>query len=115
MKKTICFALIALAAGVGTWTLGWWAVPIVALVAGLLRCPALLTAAASATAWLAILGIDAAVGSVPRVAGVLAGIMGLPAVAILALTLVLPALLGWSAASLGDAARSLRPTSRQLS
>ena len=115
MKRAICFALIALGAGIGTWTLGWWAVPIVAMLAGLLGCPALLTGAASATAWLAILAIDAAAGSVPRVAGVLAGVMGLPAVAIFALTLVLPALLGWSAASVGDAARSLRTTSRQPS
>jgi hypothetical protein len=115
VKKAICFGLIALGAGVSTWTLGWWAVPLVALLAGLLGCPALLTAGASATAWLMILGIDAAAGSVPRVAGVLAGVMGLPAIAVLALTLVLPAVLGWSAASVGDAARSLRPTSRRLS
>jgi hypothetical protein len=115
VKKAICFALITLAAGVGTWTLGWFAVPIVALAAGLLGCPALLTAAASATAWLAILAIDAVAGSVPRVASVLAGVMGLPAIVVFALTLVLPALLGWSAASIGDAARSLRPISRRPS
>ena len=115
MKKAFCFALIALAAGVGTWTLGWWAVPIVALVAGLLGCPALLTGTASATAWLAILAIDAVAGSIPRVASVLAGVMGLPAFGVVALTLALPALLGWSAASIGDAARSLRPISRQPS
>jgi hypothetical protein len=115
VKKATCFALIALVAGVGTWTLGWWAVPIVALAAGLLGCPALLTGAASATAWLAILAIDAVAGSIPRVAGVLAGVMGMPAIAIFALTLVLPAVLGWSAASVGDAARSLRPISRQPS
>jgi hypothetical protein len=46
---------------------------------------------------------------------VLAGVMGLPAIVVFALTLVLPALLGWSAASIGDAARSLRPISRRPS
>jgi hypothetical protein len=100
---------------IGTWLFGWWAVPIIAMIAGLLRCGAGVTAIASATAWMILLAIDATSGAVPRVASTLAGIMGLPAAAIYLLTLVFPALLGWSAASLGNAARSLRATSRQPS
>lgn len=115
MKRAICFALVALAALIGTWVLGWWSVPTIALVAGLLGCRAALVSAASAAAWLLLLLFDMASGYIPRIAGALAGIMGLPAAALFLVTLALPALLGWSAASVGDAARSLRATSRQPS
>jgi hypothetical protein len=115
MKKVVCFALVVACAAVGTWLLGWWAVPAIALIAGLISCGPGLVAGACATAWLLLLVIDAASGNIGHVAGILAGVMGLPAVALFAVTLALPALLGWSAASLGDAARSIRSTSRQPS
>jgi hypothetical protein len=115
MKKLTCFVIVAVAAAVGTWMLGWWAIPVVALIAGLMRCSATIVSAASATAWLMLLAIDALSGSIAPVARVLTGVMGAPAIAIVALTILLPALLGWSAASLGNAALSLRPTSRQPS
>ena len=112
MKRLLCFALVLCAVAAGTWLTGWWAVPLIAVVAGALACAPLLVAAASAAAWLVLLLVDAATGSVGRLAGLLGGIMGLPAAALFAATLVFPALLGWSAASLGNAARSLRATSR---
>ena len=115
MNNTTCFALVAVAIALGTWMLGWWAVPVIALVGGLMRCRAWIVCLASSAAWLALLAIDAATGSVASVAGVLAGVMRLPAIAIVALTIILPALLGWSAASLGNAALSFRSTSRQPS
>jgi len=115
MKRLICFILVGASGVLGTWTLGWWAVPAVALIAGLARCRPGIVSAASATAWLILLLMDVASGSIGRVAELLAGIMGFPAAALFVVTLALPALLGWSAASVGHAARSVRPTSRQLS
>jgi hypothetical protein len=99
----------------GTWVLGWWAIPLVALIAGFARSGAGITSAASATAWLILLLVDVAGGSIGRIAELLAGVMGLPAAALFVITIALPALLGWSAASLGDAARSAFLTSRQPS
>jgi hypothetical protein len=115
MNKSLRFGAVVIGAALGTWTLGWWAVPAVALIAGLAGCEGGLVSAASATAWLILLMADATSGSVPRVAGVLAGVMGLPPMAIFLVTLALPAVLGWSAALLGNAARSIRPTSRRPS
>jgi hypothetical protein len=115
MNRAACFTLIAIGVALGTWAVGWWAVPIVALIAGFARCGAGIVSAATAMAWLVLLLIDVASGSIGRLAGLLAGVMGLPAVALFVVTLALPALLGWSAATLGAAARSVRPTSRQPS
>jgi hypothetical protein len=115
VKRATCIALVAIGVALGTWTLGWWSVPAIAFAAGLIGCRAGLVSAGSAGAWLLLLLFDVASGNVSRVAGALAGIMGMPSVALFAVTLVLPALLGWSAASLGDAARALWPTSRQPS
>jgi hypothetical protein len=115
MRKLSCIVVVTIAAAVGTWVIGWWAIPIVALSAGLLGCGAGMVAIGSALAWLLLLGIDAASGEVSRVATTLAGIMGIPPAAILLLTIVFPALLGWSAAALGAAARSIHSTLRQPS
>ena len=112
MKAAFCFGAVTVLAALATWVAGWWAVPIVALGAGLIRCAPSIVAAACATGWLALLLVDFAAGSIGRVGGVLAGVMGLPAPALFVVTLAFPALLGWSAASLGNAALSLRSTSR---
>jgi hypothetical protein len=112
MKTAACVGAVTVLTAVATWFAGWWTVPIVALVAGLVRCPPGIVAAGCASGWLALLLIDFAAGSIGRVGGVLAGVMGLPAPALFVVTLAFPALLGWSAASLGNAALSLRPTSR---
>lgn len=109
------FGLIAFIIAIGTWLLGWWSVPIVAVFAGLFRCGPGLVALASASGWLILLILDAAAGSISRVSGVLAGVMGLPAPALFVVTLALAALLGWSAASMADAARTIRATSRRPS
>ena len=105
MKKLLCFVVVAITVGVSTWIGGWWTVPLIALIAGLLRCPAGLVAGGCTAGWLLLLLIDVAAESFGRVGTVLAGIMGLPAAALFAVTLAFPALFGWSAASLGNAAR----------
>jgi hypothetical protein len=101
MKNTVRFILIAVAGAIGTWLIGWFAVPVVAFIAGLARSKPPMVAAACAASWLLLLGIDAATGNLGAVGSVLAKVIGLPGPALFAVTLALPALLGWSAASLG--------------
>ena len=115
MKRPICFVAVALCVALGTWLFGWWTVPLIAFAAGLLGCRAGIVSAGAVAGWLTLLLVDVASGNVSRIAGTLAGIMGMPAVVLFIVTLALPALLGWSAATLGAAARSFRPTSRQPS
>ena len=111
MIGLIRFGLLTIALAVGTVALGWWAVPVIAFVFGMtapgwrrLGGAALL---AGACAWALLLMIPALRDApVRRFAGQLAQSMELPVVALFGATLVFPALLSWSAASLG--ARALR-------
>jgi hypothetical protein len=109
------FTVVAAASAMLTWFAGWWAVPVVALAAGLFGMRAGVVAAACAIAWALLLTADVIAGGMGRLSSILAGVMGLPAPALFVVTLLFPLLLGWSAASLGGAARSLRSTSRQPS
>jgi hypothetical protein len=111
MNTVTRYLVVTVVVAFATWVGGWWTVPVVGLAAGMVLSPGIV-AGACASAWLLLLLIDFATGSIGRVAAVLAGVMGLPAPALIAVTLAFPALLGWSAASLGSAARS---TSRSTS
>ena len=104
----LCFIYIAVPATIGTWLLGWWAVPVVAMIAGFMHCKPGIVTAACATSWLILLSVDALSGNIGRVGTVLAGVMGLPVPALIAATLILPALLAWSAASIGTVLLSSR-------
>ena len=115
MRSSVRFLVATILFAAGTWLFGWWTIPVVALGFGLLPARPSLIAGAAAVAWLVLLAVDAAGGSITRLANVLAGVMGLPSAALLLVTLLFPALVAWSAASLGDAARSFRSTSRQPS
>jgi hypothetical protein len=88
-----------------TWVVGWWGVPLVALVAGALlytrRGIAGLVALAAVIAWSVLILVDGASGRFGVLAGLVAGTMQLPAGVILMVTLLYAALLAWSAAVLG--------------
>ncbi len=104
-------ALAGLAAimAVGTAVLGWWTVPVTALVAGTLGLsarPVRTGAAAGLLAWAALLVWRAAGGPVGALATLLGNVMGLPGPGVLAATLVFPALLGGAAAGVGAGLRS---------
>lgn len=116
MSKTLCIVLVAGVAAIATWLIGWLAVPLAAFVAGLALCRPVLVGVGCALAWAALMAMNAAAGEIGRLSEVLAGIMGIPAIGLFTATLLFPALLGWSAASIGNAARHLRfATSRQPS
>jgi hypothetical protein len=88
-----------------TWIVGWWAVPLVAAVAGALlwtrRGIAWLVAFAAVVAWSALILVDGSNGHFNVLAGVVAGTLQLPAGALLTVTLLFAALLAWSAATIG--------------
>ena len=103
-------AVIAIA----TWLFGWWAVPIVAFVAGLMLVRPSGVAVAATLAWAALLALDAMHASFASLVVLLSDIMGFPAVVLVILTLLFPALLGWSAATIGNAIRATRPGAMPL-
>lgn len=111
-------ALLATALGVATltWLLGWWGVVIAALVAGVVlqrRGAAWLVALAAVVAWGALLAVDTLGGRFPSLATSIAGVLRVPLVALLVVTLLFAALLAWSAAVLGGEIGRLARAKRQ--
>jgi hypothetical protein len=88
-----------------TWLGGWWAIPVLALCAGrTLRArdgEPRLVALAAVLAWGALLLVDAAGGRFGELSAVLGGVLGVPAPALVVVTLLFAALLGWSGAVVG--------------
>jgi len=109
MRALAGFLLLAAAFALGSWV-GWWMVPAVAVLWGLLRPavrrPILSAALAAAAAWAVWLTVDSlrGQGAAGRLASQLGSVMHLPAPALFFVTLLFPALLGWSASALGCAA-----------
>lgn len=102
------FALLVLAFGAGSWV-GWWMVPLIALLWGglrpLVRRPAATAALATLVAWGAWLAADAVLGrgALGRITAGLSDLLGQPGPVLHAVTLIFAALLAWSAAVLGGA------------
>jgi hypothetical protein len=105
MRKAASFAVLVAAFAFAT-RVGWWTIPLVAALWGVLRPrlprPALSAAAAAGLAWVAWLAFDALRG--PGALGVLAtrlgGVMRLPIPVLFLVTILFPALLAWSASVL---------------
>lgn len=97
-------AVVAGATMAGTILLGWWSVPAVGIVSGLVPRPgrgAVLEAGVgAAVGWAAVLAWSAMSGPVWLLAQRVGPVFGLPGMALLALTVVFPALLAGSAALL---------------
>lgn len=110
---------VGLVAGfmVATWIGGWWTVPIVAGVAGFMRVRTGWIALAASLAWLVLLGANAVVGgeAFGRLVVLLSGVLGFPAIAVTALTVLFPGVLGWSAGVAGEWVADLVPTGPQPS
>lgn len=103
LRAVVKAVLLAEAFAVATFGMGWWAVPIVAAfyaAASKRRHPARFAALCAAGGWAALLLLDFAKGPVLNMAAKLGGVMGIPAPALLILTLLFPALLAWCAAAL---------------
>jgi hypothetical protein len=94
-----------------TWLLGWWGVLLEASIVGFVFYRegggGWRVALAAAAAWGALLAADAAGGSLGTVARTLAGVLRVPGLVLVLLTLAFPALLAWSAATVVAGARQL--------
>jgi len=99
-RALIRVLLLATAFALATAAFGWWTVPLIAVVWGALartlRGASLIAAIAAAAAWGALLLWGAVHGPVRMLAIELAGVMHVPAVALVAVTLAFPAVLAWS-------------------
>jgi hypothetical protein len=101
--------LTAAAVVIGTWGFGWLAVPAIGLAVGLARIserPIRTAAFAGFIGWAALLLIAAVDGPVGDLAGVLGGVMGVPAIVVISATLLYPTVLAGAAAGVGTALRS---------
>lgn len=96
----------ALAVATLTWLLGWWGVVVAALVAGALlqrrRAGAWVVALAAVVGWGSLMLLDSIGGRFATLAASTAGVMRVPAPALLIVTLLFAALLAWSAAVVGS-------------
>jgi hypothetical protein len=113
MKRWLSFAVLAAAFALAT-KLGWWAVPVVAALWGVMRpavsAPAATAALAAASAWAAWLLADwqANHHAMEVLTTRLGGVMSVPPAVLILLTLLLGAVLAWAAAALaGSMADSL--------
>jgi hypothetical protein len=110
VRSIVKFVLITEAFAVATFALGWWIVAVLALVLGMTldrtRGPVRYATLCAAAGWLSLLLLDAARGPLLDLASRFAGVMSVPTFALIALTLLFPALLAWSAASIGVAIKN---------
>jgi hypothetical protein len=98
--------LLGVAFAAGTLFVGWWSIPIIALVWGWLvgpaRRPATRAAAGVLLAWLGFLTADAMSGPLGRLARTLGATMSLPPAVLVVVTLLFAVVLAWSAAIVGS-------------
>ena len=95
---------VALFTAAATWALGWWGVvPLGALVGWYFRGVRGIggwTALGALLGWAVLLAADTLGGRFGPLLHAVAGTVGVPALALVVLTLSIPAALGWSAATL---------------
>ena len=92
-------ALLALSFAIGTWILGWWAVPLFAAIAGVMarsvRHQAIAAGLAAAIAWAGLLAWSSTEGSVWSFSRLAGGAMGMSGAALILVTLLFPAAVAW--------------------
>ena len=108
--------IAAAAMAVLTWFAGWWAAPLVAAFVGSVlyvrEGVAWRMALAAAIAWALLLIVNATTGRLSVAATTLGGVLRVPAVVLVLITLAVPALLAWSAATVAIAARRVAAARR---
>ena len=100
-RDVLRIALLAVAFAIGTWVLGWWAVPLLGAVWGVLRRGMSRFGsafAAAAIAWAVLLAMNAHGGALDRLTTVMGGIFSMPGSLMLAVTVLYAAILAGCAA-----------------
>lgn len=112
MRDFVKFLLLSEAFAVATFGAGWWTVPVVAALWGFFAAPSsrqsLFVAACAAFGWACLLMLNVARGPVSSVAAQLGQVMRVPPFGLYLLTLIFPALLALTAATLVIAVRRSR-------
>jgi len=103
MRRTMLqIMLLSVAFALATVIMGWWAVPVLAAVWGLLtrseQHPELVAAAASGLGWALLLAWTVTQGPVGALASRAAGVMGISSLALLVMAIAFSTALAWSAA-----------------
>ena len=112
MRRLTMLLALAVAVALATMLVAWWMVSVVCAAWGAWqrgrRAQALDAGIAAATGWGMLLLLVAARGPAMLVAGQVGAVVGVPAAALVLLTLLFPFALGWSSARLADALAHLR-------
>ncbi|MBI2795557.1 MAG: hypothetical protein HYX65_02500 [Gemmatimonadetes bacterium] len=109
MKALLGILMLSAAFAVGTYTVGWWAVPVLGAAWGLAatpdRRPARVAGLSAALGWCALFALTASYGSAMEVATAVGTIMKAGTAGFLALMLLFPLALAASAAGVTSALR----------
>ena len=104
-RSWVVLVTAVLAIAIATWLLGWWGVPLMAFVIGVLyrRRPAIpwTSALAAMIAWMLLLEINAIGGRLNVLTRTLSGVMHESSAVLIIVTLLFAALLAWGAGVLG--------------
>jgi ribose/xylose/arabinose/galactoside ABC-type transport system permease subunit len=102
-------ALLALAVALGTFMFGWWMVPLIGAVWGLVarerERPQLIVALAAAVGWALLILWTSTQGPIGEVARRAAGVMGMSRPWFLLITVAFPMIVAWAAAVITGAVR----------
>ena len=107
-RSIVKFLLLTEAFAVTTYAFGWWAVPLLAFAWAAFvhtRRPVFFATICAASGWASMLLLDAARGPVNTVGERFGGILGVPSLALIAITILFATLLAWSASVVGAAVR----------
>ncbi len=109
-RPALQVVLISAAFALTTAAIGWLAVPLLAVLWGLLarreERPGLVALLAAGLGWTWLLLWNAAVGEAGELMAVTGGVMGLPGSGFLALTLAFPMVMAWGGAVVGGAVKT---------
>lgn len=103
MRDILRITLLAAAFALGTWIIGWWAVPVLAAVWGVLArndmLPGVAAAIAAALGWAVLLLTDALVGNLGMLLSRLGPLFKVPGILLPLIAMLFAALLAWAAAA----------------
>ena len=108
MRSLVKVLLLSELFAVATYAFGWWTVPIIGAIWALVSHDArraMIAALCAAIGWGSLLLLDTIKGPVGEMANRLGGVMRVPAVVLILLTLIFPALLAWCSAALVESFR----------
>lgn len=110
-RTMLQIGLLGLAFALATALFGWWAVPALGCLWGAYERahsrPALVAALAAGFGWLLLLGWNAVSGPLLLLAKRASGVLGVPSLTLIALTLLYPMALAWGAGIVGETAKRL--------